>query len=253
MTDLLKDKIAIVTGGAKGLGKAVAKALDSEGARVIVTDIDEAGAHATAQELVAGEGAACDVRDDSQVEELVAWVAQRHGSVDIMVANAGIATVNPISEMSIDEWRSVLAVNLDGVFSSVRHAGRSMAANGGGSIVTMASITGFAGSPLIAHYAAAKAGVISLTRTAAVEWRDHRVRVNAICPGWIGTDLVLDRVPQFESALGVKFEDVINQKQGRLGTVEDVAPLAVFLASDRSRFSSGATFVVDGGMDAALV
>lgn len=253
MTELLKDKIAIVTGGAKGLGKAVAVALDAEGARVVVTDVDADGARATAAGLANGEGATCDVRDDAQVEELLGWVTQRYGSVDIMVANAGIATVAPIAEMSLAEWRSVLAVNLDGVYSSVRHAGRSMAGNGGGTIITMASITGFSGSPLIAHYAAAKAGVISLTKTAAVEWRDHGVRVNAVCPGWIGTDLVYDRVPQFEAALGMDFDTLIAQKQGRLGTVDDVTPLAVFLASQRSRFCSGSTFVVDGGMDAALV
>ncbi|MPY78519.1 MAG: SDR family oxidoreductase [Actinophytocola sp.] len=253
MTELLKDKIAIVTGGAKGLGRAVATSLDAAGATVVVTDSDGDGAQAVAAELVHGEGATCDVRDDDQVEELLGWVTQRHGSVDIMVANAGIATVAPITEMPVEEWRSVLAVNLDGVYSSVRHAGRSMAGNGGGAIITMASITGFSGSPLISHYAAAKAGVISLTRTAAVEWRDHGVRVNAICPGWIGTDLVYDRVPQFEGALGIDFDALITQKQGRLGTVDDVTPLAVFLASERSRFCSGSTFVVDGGMDAALV
>lgn len=253
MTELLKDKTAIVTGGAKGLGKAIATALDASGARVVVADIDGDGAQQTASQLAHGEGAACDVRDDKQVEELLGWVTQRHGPVDIMVANAGIASVAPIAEMSQVEWRSVLDVNLDGVYSSVRHAGRSMAGNGGGAIITMASITGFAGSPLISHYAAAKAGVISLTRSAAVEWRDHGVRVNAICPGFIGTDLLFDRVPQFESALGVSLQDLIAQKQGRLGTVDDVAPLAVFLASERSRFCSGSAFVVDGGMDAALV
>lgn len=253
MTELLKDKIAVVTGGAKGLGAAVARALADEGAYVVVSDLDEAGAKATAQELRAGEAVACDVRDDTQVEELIAATVARHGSVDVVVANAGIATVAPIADLTLEEWRSVLAVNLDGVYSTVRHAGRAMAAGGGGAIVTMASITGFSGSPLIAHYAAAKAGIISLTKTAAVEWRDHGIRVNAICPGFIGTDLVLDRIPQFEAALGVDMGALITQKQGRLGTVDDVAPLAVFLASERSRFSSGSTFVVDGGMAAALV
>lgn len=253
MTDLLKNKTAIVTGGAKGLGKAIAHALDSEGARVVVSDIDGSGAQAVAKELTQGEGATCDVRDDEQVTELVDWVATRYGAVDIMVANAGIATVNPITDLSFDEWRSVLAVNLDGVYSSVRRAGRSMAATGGGSIITMASITGFAGSPLIASYAAAKAGVISLTKTAAVELRSAGVRVNAICPGWIGTDLVLDRRQQFEEMLGIDFEATINGAQGRLGTPEDVAPLAVFLASERSSFCTGSEFVVDGGMSAALV
>jgi NAD(P)-dependent dehydrogenase (short-subunit alcohol dehydrogenase family) len=254
MADVLKDKIAIVTGGAKGLGAAIAVELDSEGARVVVTDIDGDGAAKTAAELARGESAVCDVRDDAAVEALVADVVARYGTLDIMVANAGIATVTPITEMTMEVWHSVLAVNLDGVFSSVRHAGRAMAATGGGSIITMASITGFAGSPLIAHYAAAKAAVISLTKTAAVELRGHGVRVNAICPGFIGTDLVLDRKSQFEQALGIDdFGAVLDQAQGRLGEVGDVAPLAAFLASDRSRFSNGSTFVVDGGMSASLV
>jgi NAD(P)-dependent dehydrogenase (short-subunit alcohol dehydrogenase family) len=254
MADVLKDKIAIVTGGAKGLGAAIAVELDSEGARVVVTDIDGDGAAKTAAELARGESAVCDVRDDAAVEALVADVVARYGTLDIMVANAGIATVTPITEMTMEIWHSVLAVNLDGVFSSVRHAGRAMAATGGGSIITMASITGFAGSPLIAHYAAAKAAVISLTKTAAVELRGHGVRVNAICPGFIGTDLVLDRKSQFEQALGIDdFGAVLDQAQGRLGEVGDVAPLAAFLASDRSRFSNGSTFVVDGGMSASLV
>ncbi|HEY0577782.1 MAG TPA: SDR family NAD(P)-dependent oxidoreductase [Pseudonocardia sp.] len=254
MADVLKDKIAIVTGGAKGLGAAIAVELDSEGARVVVTDIDGDGAAKTAAELARGESAVCDVRDDAAVEALVADVVARYGTLDIMVANAGIATVTPITEMTMEIWHSVLAVNLDGVFSSVRHAGRAMAATGGGSIITMASITGFAGSPLIAHYAAAKAAVISLTKTAAIELRGHGVRVNAICPGFIGTDLVLDRKSQFEQALGIDdFGAVLDQAQGRLGEVGDVAPLAAFLASDRSRFSNGSTFVVDGGMSASLV
>jgi NAD(P)-dependent dehydrogenase (short-subunit alcohol dehydrogenase family) len=253
-TPVLKDKIAIVTGGAKGLGAAIAAELDSEGALVVVTDIDGDGARKTAEGLTRGESATLDVRDDAAVAKLVEDVVARHGALDIMVANAGIATVTSVADMDLDTWRSVLAVNLDGVFSSVRYAGRAMAASGGGSIITMASITGFAGSPLVSHYAAAKAGVISLTKTAAVEWRGHGVRVNAICPGFIGTDLVLDRAPLFEKGLGIDdFRAVINQAQGRLGEVGDVAPLAVFLASDRSRFSTGSTFVVDGGMSAALV
>ena len=251
---VLKDQIAIVTGGAKGLGAAVAAELDSEGALVVVTDLDGAGARKTAEGLSRGESAVCDVRDDDAVADLVANVVAKHGRLDIMVANAGIATVTSISDMTMDIWHSVLDVNLHGVFSSVRHAGRAMAATGGGSIITMASITGFAGSPLIAHYAAAKAAVISLTKTAAVELRGHGVRVNAICPGFIGTDLVLDRATQFEQGLGIDdFGAVINQAQGRLGEVGDVAPLAAFLASDRSRFSNGSTFVVDGGMSASLV
>ncbi|HEY4006515.1 MAG TPA: SDR family NAD(P)-dependent oxidoreductase [Pseudonocardia sp.] len=253
-TPVLQGKIAIVTGGAQGLGAAVAAELDSEGALVVVADLNGDAAQATAESLSRGESAVCDVRDDAAVAKLVEDVVSRHGTLDIMVANAGIATITPFTEMDFDTWRSVLAVNLDGVFSTVRYAGRAMAASGGGSIITMASITGFAGSPLIAHYAAAKAGVISLTKTAAVELRGKGVRVNAICPGFIGTEMVLDRKAEFEQALGVDdFGAVIAQAQGRMGEVGDVAPLAAFLASERSRFSNGSTFVVDGGMTASLV
>lgn len=251
--DVLKGKVAVVTGAAKGLGAAIARELDSEGATVVVSDIDGAGAESVAAGLSDGSAVTCDVRDEEQVTELLGWVDSRYGRLDVMVANAGIATVKPVAEMGIDEWRSVLETNLDGVYSTVRLAANAMAGTGGGSIITMASITGFAGSPLIAHYAAAKAGVISLTKTVATEMRPHGVRVNALCPGWIGTDLVYDRKHEFERALGIDFDQTINRAQGRLGTPEDVAPLAAFLASDRSRFSTGSVFVVDGGMSAALV
>jgi NAD(P)-dependent dehydrogenase (short-subunit alcohol dehydrogenase family) len=249
----LNDKIAIVTGAAKGLGRAVAEALASEGATVVVTDIDEAGAGATADAIDRAEAAALDVRDDAAVEALIGDVAGRHGKVDVVVANAGIATVTPFTELTFEVWRQVQAVNLDGVFSTIRHAARSMTATGGGSIIAMASITGFAGSPLLAHYAAAKAGVINLVKTAAVELKAANIRVNAICPGFIGTDLVNDNAHFFEEILQVDFTAVINQAQGRLGEVGDVAPLAAFLASERSRFSTGSAFVVDGGMIASLV
>lgn len=245
MVDVLKGKTAIVTGAAKGLGAAIGRELESEGATVIASDVNVAG---TASNVVA-----CDVREETDIATLVDSVRNQHGKLDVMVANAGIATINPIAAMSLDEWRSVLEVNLDGVYSTVRQAGKSMAEQGGGSITTMASITAFAGSPLISHYAAAKAGIVSLTKTLAVELREQGVRVNAICPGWIGTDLVNERKKAFEDILGIDFVNTINRAQGRLGRVEDVAPLASFLASERSSFCTGSAFVVDGGMSASLV
>ena len=135
----------------------------------------------------------------------------------------------------------MLAVDLDGVFLCVKHAGAVMAGAGGGSIITIASIKAFGGSPATGHYGAAKAGVVSLTKTAAIELRDLGVRVNAICPGWAATDMVADRKDELEAALGVEFEAVIEHLQGRLGTAEEIAAVAVFLASDRSRFSSGSS------------
>jgi NAD(P)-dependent dehydrogenase (short-subunit alcohol dehydrogenase family) len=128
-----------------------------------------------------------------------------------------------------------------------------MAGNGGGSIINVASIKAFGGSPGVGSYGAAKAGVVSLTKTAAMELRDHGVRVNAICPGWLATDMVLDKKAELEALLGMSFEDYIGHIQGRFGEPEEVAGLALFLASDRSSFSSGAAYVVDGGASASLL
>jgi NAD(P)-dependent dehydrogenase (short-subunit alcohol dehydrogenase family) len=128
-----------------------------------------------------------------------------------------------------------------------------MAGAGGGSIINIASIKAFGGSPATGHYGAAKAGVVSLSKTAALELRSFGVRVNAICPGWVGTDLVNDRKGELESVLGVSFDEYIDHIQGRLGEPAEIAPLVVFLASERARFCSGGAYVVDGGATASLV
>jgi NAD(P)-dependent dehydrogenase (short-subunit alcohol dehydrogenase family) len=254
MTQILENKVAIVTGAAKGIGLAIAKKLNEAGAKVVLADIDGAAAEEAAATLSDAEGVACDVRDENQVSQLVRDTVDRHGHLDVMVSNAGIATVNPLVQMSLEEWRSVLAVDLDGVFLCTKHAALAMAGNGGGSIINIASIKAFGGSPATGHYGAAKAGVVSLSKTAAIEMRDQGVRVNAICPGWVATDMVADRKEELEGVLGVDFGDVIDHVQGgRLGEPDEIAALAVFLASDRSSFSSGTAFVVDGGATASLV
>lgn len=250
---ILDDKTCVVTGAAKGIGLSIARALSGEGAHVVLSDIDGAGAESAAADLPRAEAVACDVTDEDQVARLVSGTVERHGRLDVMVANAGIATVAPLAQMPLDEWRRVLSVDLDGVFLCTKHAGAAMAAAGGGSIINIASIKAFGGAPGTGHYGAAKAGVVSLTKTAAIELRDHGVRANAICPGWAGTDMVLDRKEELEGLLGVDFGDVIGHLQGRLGEPDEIASLAVFLASERSRFSSGSTFVVDGGATASLV
>jgi NAD(P)-dependent dehydrogenase (short-subunit alcohol dehydrogenase family) len=253
MSQLLDDKVAIVTGAAKGIGRAIATRLDGAGATVVLADIDGGGAQEAASSLRSAEGVACDVREETQVAQLVGDAVERHGRLDVMVSNAGIASVSPLVQMSLDEWRSVLAVNLDGVFLCTKHAALAMAAAGGGSIINVASIKAFGGSPATGHYGAAKAGVVSLTKTAALELRPQGVRVNAICPGWVETDMVLDRREELESVLGVDFGEVIAHIQGRLGEPDEIAGLALFLASDRSSFCSGTAYVVDGGATASLV
>jgi NAD(P)-dependent dehydrogenase (short-subunit alcohol dehydrogenase family) len=253
MSPILDDKIAIVTGAAKGIGLAIAKRLDEAGATVVLADIDGGGAQAAASALRHADGVACDVRDEEQVSQLVRDTVERHGRLDVMVSSAGIATVKPLVQMTLEEWHDVLAVDLDGVFLCTKHAALAMAGNGGGSIINIASIKAFGGAPATGHYGAAKAGVVSLTKTAALELRPQGIRVNAICPGWVGTDMVIDRREELEGVLGVDFGEVIDHIQGRLGEPEEIAGLALFLASDRSRFSSGTAYVVDGGATASLV
>ncbi len=252
MTQILQDKVAIVTGAAKGIGFAIAKRFSESGATVVLSDIDAEGVRQAASQLQNAEAVTCDVTDESQVEALITDTVARHGHLDVMVSSAGIATVKPLVQMPLEEWRKVMSVDLDGVFLCTKHAGLAMAKNGGGSIINVASIKAFGGSPATGHYGAAKAGVVSLTKTAALELRANGVRANAICPGWVETDMVLDRKAEFENVLGVDFDQVIGQLQGRLGTADEIAGLAVFLASDRSSFSSGTAYNVDGGATATL-
>jgi NAD(P)-dependent dehydrogenase (short-subunit alcohol dehydrogenase family) len=253
MSGLLDNKVAIITGGAKGLGRAIGDGFAAAGATVVLADIDVDGVERAGAEIDGAEGVGCDVRDEQQVQALVAGTVKRHGHLDVMVAGAGIASVNPIVQMPLEEWRAVLSVDLDGVFLCTKHAGLEMAGNGRGSIINIASIKAFGGAPATGHYGAAKAGVVSLTKTAALELRSSGVRVNAICPGWIATDMVNDHKGELESVLGISFDEYIGHIQGRLGEPDEVTALAVFLASERSRFSSGTAYVVDGGATASLV
>jgi NAD(P)-dependent dehydrogenase (short-subunit alcohol dehydrogenase family) len=252
MSGELSGKTAIVTGAGKGIGLAIAKKLAGEGATVVCADIDEASAH-TAGQHVSGDGVACDVSDEAQVQKLIGDAVSRHGKLDVLVTCAGIASVAPLVTMTLQEWRRVLSVDLDGVFLCTKHGALAMAHGGGGSIVNIASIKAFGGSPATGHYGAAKAGVVSLSKTAAIEMRDAGVRVNAVCPGWVNTDMVAANRDALEAILPVTFDEYIAHVQGRLGEPDDVTGVVLFLASDRSRFSSGAAYLVDGGALAHLV
>ncbi|HEX4460560.1 MAG TPA: SDR family oxidoreductase [Polyangia bacterium] len=251
---LLANKVAVITGAGRGVGAAVATAYAAEGAKVVVSDLDVAAATRVAKGIPNAIAIGCDVRKPEEVEALVKQTIDKHGRLDIMVPNAGVAKVIPIVEMSYAEWREVMSVDLDGVFLCVRYAAPALIAGGGGVIVNMCSITAQAAVPLIASYAAAEAGVMSLTQTAALELRAHNIRVNAILPGFIETALVKENKKALEKLLNLPdFDAVIAQKQGRYGTAEEVAKLAVFLASDRARFSTGGAYVLDGGARASLL
>ncbi|WP_291414122.1 SDR family oxidoreductase [Actinophytocola sp.] len=185
---------------------------------------------------------------------MVEQTVDRFGALHVMVPNAGVGAPAPLLAMDLAAWREVMAVNLDGVFLAIRHAAPAIIAAGGGSVVTIASVTANAGSPLMAHYAAAKAAVVNLTKTAAIELRDQGVRVNAVVPGFIGTDLVRATAPAIDEHLGPGgFDALITRKLGRYGTPTEVAEAVHFLAGPRSSFCTGTALVLDGGLEASLL
>lgn len=254
----LEGKVAIVTGAGKGLGLAIATRFAEEGATVVVSDIDAEAAGAVAATLPEGRGhaIACDVREEDQVKSLVERTVAEHGGLHVMVPNAGVASVGPLAEMDFATWRRIVSVNLDGVFLSMRYAAPAIIGSGGGTMVTIASVSGTTGSPLIGHYSAAKAGVVNLTKTFATELRPYGVRVNTIMPGFIETDMVINEKESFESILGLPaggFDGLIAQKQGRYGTPTEVVEAALFFAGDRSGFCTGSGLILDGGLDASLL
>src|ERR1700758_3673447 len=253
-SDSLAGKVAVITGAAHGIGYQIARTYAAHGATVVVSDVDVQAAHAAAGTVPGATAVGCDVRDQNNVAELFERANSEHGKVDIAVANAGIATVSPLLEMSFDTWRTMISINLDGVFLTLQHAARAMiATQTAGSIITMASVTALAGVPLVGHYAAAKAGVVSLTKTAALELRPTGIRVNAVLPGFAETELVTANREQYGAALGVDFDTLIRQGQAGYVSVDEVANLALFLAGDRSGFCTGGAFVVDGGLTASLI
>ena len=239
---LLEGHRAIVTGGASGIGRATCRRLAVEGARVAVLDVDADGAKAVADEI-GGLSACVDVSDAPAVQAAVDSVAELLGGISIVFANAGTGTMASVGEMSIDEWRRVTSVCLDGVFFTIHSAIPHLLANGDGRIVSTASISGVRPAEGESAYAASKLGVIGLTASLALEY-GPTIRANAVSPGMIATTLTgpLVNDPTIADRM------VVKTPAGRIGEPEDVADVVVFLVSDLSRFVTGQNLVVDGGM-----
>jgi NAD(P)-dependent dehydrogenase (short-subunit alcohol dehydrogenase family) len=249
----LDGKRALVTGGARGLGLAMAQKFIERGARVAVADIDGAAAERAAQELGGDAiGLQCDVTKPDEVQRMIEATVEAFGGLDIMVNNAGIEIAKPIPETSDEEFRQVMDINVNGVFYGIKYAIPHLAQTKG-NIINMASAAGLGGVPLMGAYTASKGAVIRLTQTAAVELRDAGIRVNAICPSFIKTEMVDRLVEPFEAATGANFDDLAAQAQGRLGTPEEVAEMAAFLASDDASFVTGSYYILDNALTASVL
>ena len=244
----LKDKVAIVTGAARGIGLACAQRYAAEGAKVVLSDVNTEDGEARTEEIVAKGGTAifqaCDVGDKSQVEALIAKAVETYGRLDILVANAGIVHAEEFLDFSEEDFDRVIRVNLKGVFLTGQAAARQMVEQGeGGTIVNMSSVNAVMAIPSITPYVVAKGGVNQLTKVMALSLADKGIRVNGIGPGSIATELAQAVISDPEKSRGA----MMRTPMGRFGEPDEIASVAVFLATDDSSYITGQTIYPDGG------
>lgn len=240
----LKGRVALVTGGALGIGAAIAAALAAEGADVALLDVLGERAATTATTLPGDATAVtADLRRPDEVRAAVTATAERYGRLDIVVNNAGVFRSTPLLEIDVDEWQLLFDVNVRSFLLTIQAAAPHLTASPAGRVVNVASMGGKLGEPGQAHYAASKAAVIALTRVAAMELGAADITVNCICPGYVATGMgAADRTPAQVAAWAAL------SPLGRIGTPDDVARMAVFLASDEAAYCTGQAFNVTGGM-----
>jgi len=254
----LKDKSAIITGAASGIGKDIALVFAREGAKVAIADLNKDAADATANEIKAGGGQALgvmmDVTSEKAVNDGVAAVVAAFGGVDILVSNAGIQIVHPLEEFTYDEWKKLMSIHVDGAFLTTKACLPHMYRSGrGGSIIYMGSVHSKEASVLKAPYVTAKHGLIGLAKVVAKEGAKHGVRANVICPGFVRTPLVDKQIPEQAKALGISEQEVIKNVMlketvdGEFTTVDDVAEVALLFASFPSNALTGQSLVVSHG------
>jgi len=251
----LEGKVALVTGAASGLGAESSRRLAREGAAVLLTDVTVEAGEAVVEEIAGAGGRAAfiahEVTSEADWERAVASAVGGFGRLDVLVNNAGIAGgMHELMTHTLEDWRRVLSVNLDGVFLGLRYAGPAIAETGGGSVINLSSIMGKVAMPGLAAYCASKGGVLLLTKAAALEWAPHNIRVNSIHPGFIDTPMVANGLREVENSNEMREMIISRHALGRLGEPREVADAVVFLASEESSFMTGSELVVDGGYTA---
>jgi 3-hydroxybutyrate dehydrogenase len=254
----LKDKVAIITGAASGIGKEIALEYVRAGAKVAIADLSLPAAQAAADEIARGGGTAMgvemNVADEAQVDAGVAKVVAAWGGVDVLISNAGIQVISPIVDFKYEDWKKLVAIHLDGSFLTTRAAMRAMIKAGrGGSIIYMGSVHSHEASPLKAAYVSAKHALIGLAKVVAKEGAKDGIRANVICPGFVRTPLVDKQIPEQAKAFNISEEDVIKKimlkdtVDGEFTTVQDVAQLAVFLGAFPTNALTGQSITVSHG------
>ncbi|MGI9302458.1 MAG: SDR family NAD(P)-dependent oxidoreductase [Gammaproteobacteria bacterium] len=243
----LNGKGAIVTGGTRGIGRAIAERFAREGARVVVAGRGEQRETFVADNISFFRA---DISKADQVSKLVDFAITKLGRVDTVVNNAGVELEKTIDETSEQEWDWLMDINMKGVFLCAKHVIPHMREQGGGSIINLGSISGFVADRGLAAYNASKAGVLGLTRSIAVDHGEDGIRCNAICPGWIETDMLAQTFSAAPDPEAARAKARRKHPIGRLGHVDDIASTALWLASDEAGFVSGQTFTIDGGLTA---
>jgi 3(or 17)beta-hydroxysteroid dehydrogenase len=261
--DRVKGKVAIVTGAARGLGKAQALLLAKEGARVVATDINETLGEKLPEEARRESGEVLfikhDVSSEQSWKEVIEKTLSEFGKLDVLVNNAGVLYHHTIEDISLEKWRWVLGVNLEGVFLGTKHAIGAMKKSGGGSIVNISSIAGLVGMPDTSSYVASKGAVRLFTKSAALECSklklDYNIRVNSIHPGFILTEMVEGVIKEDVKKFGITIEEATKKytddmMMGHFGEPEDIAYGVLYLSSDESKYVTGAELTIDGGYTA---
>jgi 3-hydroxybutyrate dehydrogenase len=253
----LEDKVAVITGAASGIGKEIARTFAREGAKIVIADLNQEAADATAAELdPAGRrtlGVAMDVANEDQVNAGIDKAIATFGALDVLVSNAGIQIVEPLVDFEFAKWKKLLSIHLDGAFLTTRAALRQMYKQNSGSIIYMGSVHSKEASVLKAPYVTAKHGLIGLAKVVAKEGAAHNVRANVICPGFVRTPLVDKQIPEQAKELGITEQEVIKNVMlketvdGEFTTVEDVAEAALFFAAFNSKALTGQSLIVSHG------